>query len=137
VFAAVDRVAEEAVATRAHGACVLHPAVGVVTTRRRRAEIRTKVAGTSEAAASAGFDAGNKRIASESFGASAYGDVVTHVTLGVDAAGGRARTDATVVLAHLVRWAINIFDAFGTSAAGVRIAFESTTAGTDGAAAAD
>jgi len=72
-------------------------------------EIFTKVAGTSEAAASAGFDAGNKRIASESFGASAYGDVVTHVTLGVDAAGGRARTDATVVLAHLVRWAINIF----------------------------
>ena len=44
VFAAVDRVAEEAVATRAHGACVLHPAVGVVTTRRRRAEIRTFLA---------------------------------------------------------------------------------------------
>lgn len=42
MFAAVDWVAEVAIAARAHGTSVLHPAVGVSSARCRRAEIRTE-----------------------------------------------------------------------------------------------
>lgn len=139
VFASVDGVAEVAVAARAHGPAALHPAVGVGAAWSRRAEVVVaEVASAGEAAAAAvGSDAGSEGVAGESAGAGAHGDVVADRAVGVDTARRRARTDATVVLADLIRRAIDIFQAFGTFAAGVRIAFESGSARADGAATAD
>ena len=65
------------------------------------------IAGAGVDAGAGGARAGDEGIAGEAAGAGADGDVVAHRALGVDAARRRARTDAPVVQAHLVRSAVD------------------------------
>lgn len=79
----------------------------------------------------AGWNARSERIASKASRTLTGSDVIPDGTLGIHSAEGAARVDALVIVANLGGRTFRVFNAFGTTAVRIRIAFIARTASTN------